>query len=27
VGYTIKGFILQDGKCPKCQAAIDGVWQ
>jgi pyruvate formate lyase activating enzyme len=26
VGYTIKGFILQDGKCPKCQAAIDGVW-
>lgn len=26
VGYTIKGFILGDGKCPKCQAAIDGVW-
>jgi len=26
VGYTIKGFILQDGKCPKCQAVIDGVW-
>jgi pyruvate formate lyase activating enzyme len=26
VGYTIKGFILQDGKCPKCQTAIDGVW-
>jgi pyruvate formate lyase activating enzyme len=27
VGYTIKGFILQDGACPKCQAAIDGVWK
>jgi pyruvate formate lyase activating enzyme len=27
LGYTIKGFILQDGKCPKCQAAIDGVWK
>jgi len=27
VGYTIKGFIMQDGKCPKCQAAIDGVWK
>jgi pyruvate formate lyase activating enzyme len=27
VGYTIKGFILQDGKCPKCQTAIDGVWK
>ncbi len=26
VGYTIKGFILQNGTCPKCQAAIDGVW-
>jgi pyruvate formate lyase activating enzyme len=26
LGYSIKGFILQDGKCPKCQAAIDGVW-
>jgi pyruvate formate lyase activating enzyme len=26
LGYAIKGFILQDGKCPKCQAAIDGVW-
>jgi pyruvate formate lyase activating enzyme len=25
-GYAIRGFILQDGKCPKCQAAIDGVW-
>jgi pyruvate formate lyase activating enzyme len=26
VGYAIKGFILQNGTCPKCQAAIDGVW-
>lgn len=26
LGYSIKGFILRDGKCPKCQAAIDGVW-
>ena len=26
LGYAIKGFILQDGKCPKCQTAIDGVW-
>ena len=27
VGYAIRGFILEDGKCPKCQAAIDGVWK
>ena len=27
LGYTIRGFILEDGKCPKCQAAIDGVWK
>jgi len=26
LGFAIKGFILQDGKCPKCQTAIDGVW-
>jgi pyruvate formate lyase activating enzyme len=26
LGYSIKGFILQDGKCPQCQAEIDGVW-
>lgn len=26
VGYTIRGFVLQEGKCPKCQATIDGVW-
>ncbi|MBW1992777.1 MAG: AmmeMemoRadiSam system radical SAM enzyme, partial [Deltaproteobacteria bacterium] len=27
LGYTIRGFILEDGKCPKCQAEIDGVWK
>lgn len=27
LGYTIRGFILKDGKCPKCQAVIDGVWK
>jgi pyruvate formate lyase activating enzyme len=27
LGYAIRGFILQDGKCPKCQAEIDGIWQ
>jgi pyruvate formate lyase activating enzyme len=27
LGYAIRGFILKDGKCPKCQAEIDGVWQ
>jgi pyruvate formate lyase activating enzyme len=27
VGYTIRGFILRDGKCPNCDAAIDGVWK
>jgi pyruvate formate lyase activating enzyme len=27
MGYAIRGFILEDGKCPKCQAAIDGVWK
>jgi pyruvate formate lyase activating enzyme len=27
MGYVIRGFILQDGKCPKCQADIDGVWK
>jgi pyruvate formate lyase activating enzyme len=27
LGYTIRGFILKDGKCPKCQAEIDGVWK
>jgi len=27
VGYTIRGFILRDGKCPNCDAVIDGVWK
>ncbi len=27
IGYTIRGFILEDGKCPKCRAEIDGVWK
>jgi len=27
VGYTIRGFILKDGKCPNCEAVIDGVWK
>ncbi|MDI6854727.1 MAG: AmmeMemoRadiSam system radical SAM enzyme [Deltaproteobacteria bacterium] len=27
LGYAIRGFILKDGKCPKCQAEIDGVWK
>ncbi len=27
LGYSIRGFILKDGKCPKCQAEIDGVWK
>ncbi len=27
LGYTIRRYYLQDGKCPKCQAAIDGVWK
>jgi pyruvate formate lyase activating enzyme len=27
LGYSIRGFILQEGKCPKCGTAIDGVWQ
>ena len=25
-GYQILNNIIQDGKCPKCQAIIDGVW-
>jgi pyruvate formate lyase activating enzyme len=27
LGYTIRRYNLQDGKCPKCQTAIDGVWK
>jgi pyruvate formate lyase activating enzyme len=26
-GYSIQGFNLKDGRCPKCQAKIDGVWE
>jgi pyruvate formate lyase activating enzyme len=26
LGYSIQAFRLKEGKCPKCQAAIDGVW-
>jgi pyruvate formate lyase activating enzyme len=27
LGYTIRGNHLQDGRCPQCQAEIDGVWK
>jgi len=27
VGFFIRGYHLQEGKCPKCQAEIDGVWK
>ncbi len=27
LGYTIRRYQLKDGTCPKCQAAIDGVWK
>jgi pyruvate formate lyase activating enzyme len=27
VGFLIRGYHLQEGKCPKCQAEIDGVWK
>jgi pyruvate formate lyase activating enzyme len=27
VGFLIRGYHLKDGKCPKCQAEIDGVWK
>jgi pyruvate formate lyase activating enzyme len=27
VGYQILRYDLKDGKCPKCQAEIDGVWK
>jgi pyruvate formate lyase activating enzyme len=26
LGYTIRRYHLKDGRCPKCQAEIDGVW-
>ncbi|MBM4284662.1 MAG: AmmeMemoRadiSam system radical SAM enzyme [Deltaproteobacteria bacterium] len=27
LGYRIRGNFLQEGRCPQCQAPIDGVWQ
>jgi pyruvate formate lyase activating enzyme len=27
LGYSIRAFNLEDGKCPKCLAEIDGVWK
>ena len=27
LGYTIRRYHLKDGRCPKCQAEIDGVWK
>ncbi len=27
IGYTIRRHNLLEGKCPQCQAVIDGVWQ
>jgi pyruvate formate lyase activating enzyme len=27
LGYSIRGYHLKDGKCPQCQAEIDGVWK
>jgi pyruvate formate lyase activating enzyme len=27
LGYSIRRYNLKDGKCPKCQAEIDGVWK
>ncbi len=27
LGYTIRRYNLKDGRCPKCQAEIDGVWK
>jgi pyruvate formate lyase activating enzyme len=26
-GYLVRSYRLEDGRCPKCQAVIDGVWQ
>jgi pyruvate formate lyase activating enzyme len=27
LGYSIRRYHLQDGKCPKCRTPIDGVWK
>jgi len=27
LGYSIRTFKIEDGKCPQCQAEIDGVWK
>jgi len=27
LGYTIRGYHLKEGKCPKCQTTIAGVWK
>ena len=27
MGYAIRKYRMKDGKCPKCQAEIDGVWK
>ncbi len=27
LGYSIRAFKIEDGKCPQCRAAIDGVWK
>ena len=27
IGYQILRYDLQEGKCSKCQADIDGVWK
>jgi pyruvate formate lyase activating enzyme len=27
LGYSIRRYNLKDGKCPQCQAEIDGVWK
>jgi pyruvate formate lyase activating enzyme len=27
LGFTIRRNLLKDGRCPKCQAEIDGVWK
>jgi pyruvate formate lyase activating enzyme len=26
-GYIIRGYHLEEGRCPRCRAEIDGVWE